>query len=259
MDRRNQIGEIFENELSNNSYLKGHLPRLIESYNFIKKYLEDGQSIIDIGSYGHFTKIVSKLHSIKFELSNFELRENFPTISNSYDFVFCMEVIEHLKDRDSNNLEYISSFRYLGIFNLLCEMNRILKEGGLLFLTTPNINTYLSILRVLNYENPYFFTPHPRELSINELKRFLKSTGFEILEIDTKNVWNDYSIGAERHADFVNKISDFCNKNGFSDKLRGDDIFIIAKKVKSPEFNLYKNEYFEVTLDDIYTKQISSI
>lgn len=256
MDKNNKIEEIFENELSNNKYLRGHLPRLIESYNFIKKYLQDGQSIIDLGSYGHFTKIISKFHSIEFKISNFELRDNFPIESQSHDFVFCMEVIEHLKDRDSNNLEYISSFRYLGIFNLLCEMNRILKQDGLLFLTTPNINTYLSILRILNYENPYFFTPHPRELSINELKRFLKSTGFEIIEIDTKNVWNDYSIGADRYSDFVDKISNFCEKNGYSENLRGDDIFIIAKKVKSPEFSLYKNEYFEVTLNDIYTKQI---
>lgn len=256
MDKNIKIEQIFENEISSNKYLRGHLPRLIESYNFIEKYLKDGQSVIDIGSYGHFTKIISKLHKIDFELSNFELRDNFPIKSGLYDFVFCMEVIEHLKDRDSNNLEYISSFRYLGIFNLLCEMNRILKNDGLLFLTTPNVNTYLGILRLLNYENPYFFTPHPRELSINELKRFLKSTGFEIIEIDTKNVWNDYSIAAERHSNFVDKISEFCKENGFSENLRGDDIFLVAKKVREPEFSLYKNEYFEVTLNDIYPKQM---
>lgn len=255
MERNNKIDQIFDKELSSNNYLRGHLKRLKESFNFIDKYLKDGQDIIDIGSYGHFTKILSNFYQSKFELSNFELRDNFPIDSNKYDMVLCMEVIEHLKDKDSNNIEYISSFRYTGILNLLCEMNRILKNDGILFLTTPNLNTYISILKILNYENPYFFTPHPRELSINELKRLLDKTGFKIIEMDTKNVWNGYSIESDRYSNFISKIEDFSEKNGFSSSLRGDDIFIVAKKVKNPENILIENEYFKVTIDDIYPKQ----
>ena len=255
MEKNDKIDEIFDLELSNNRYLKGHINRLKESFYFLEKHLKNDQKIIDVGSYGHFTKLLSKIYTSSFDLTNFELRDEFPIESEKYDMSLCMEVIEHLKDKDSNNLEYISSFRHTGILNLLCEINRILKNGGILFLTTPNLSTYLSILKILRYDNPYFFSPHPRELSINELKTLLTKTGFEILEIETKNVWNEYSIDSERHSKFISDIKKFSEENGFSDELRGDDIFIIAKKVKKPLKTLIENEYFSVTLDDIYPQQ----
>lgn len=251
MDKKNEIVKILENELSTNNYLKGHLKRIIESFMFLEKYLNNDQNVIDIGSYGHFTEVLSKFYNSNFNISDFELREPFPIDAKKYDVAICMEVIEHMKDKDTNDLDSIASFRYNGVFNLLCETNRILKDDGILFLTTPNLNNYLSMLRLLNHENPYFFTPHPRELSVMELKRFLGKTGFEIIEFETKDVWFDY----EGYGHVINNLKNFITQNGFSNELRGDDIFIIAKKIKEPDYILAENEYFNVTLDDIYTKK----
>jgi SAM-dependent methyltransferase len=250
MDKKNQIINILENELSTNNYLKGHLKRIIESFTFLEKYLTDNQNVIDIGSYGHFTEVLSKFYNSNFDISDFELRETFPIDEKKYDITICMEVIEHMKDRDYNDLDSIATFKYSGVFNLLCETNRILKDGGILFLTTPNLNNYLSVLRLLNHENPYFFTPHPRELSVMELKRFLIKCGFEIIEFETKDVWFDY----KEHANVIGNLKNFITQNNFSNDLRGDDIFIIAKKIKEPDYILAENEYFNLTLDEIYKK-----
>ncbi len=74
--------------------------------------------------------------------------------SNSFDFVISFQVIEHIK-RDDLFLE---------------EIVRVLKPGGIFFVSTPNIETTLA-------RNPY----HVREYTLNQFKRLLSSR-FEVIE-----------------------------------------------------------------------------
>lgn len=83
---------------------------------------------------------------------------------NYFDFVICFQVIEHIED---SNL-------------LLKEIKRVLRNNGLLVISTPN--SKMSLTR-----NPW----HVKEFTRNEFNEFLFTT-FDI--IDTKGVFGDEKI-----------------------------------------------------------------
>lgn len=93
---------------------------------------------------------------------------NFP--SEDFDLVSLFEVLEHLEDP----------------LALLRQVHRVLKPGGLLFLTTPNYNSVSRRLlgprwRVVAGEHRCLFAPRA-------LGRSLEMCGFHPLTITTKNI-----------------------------------------------------------------------
>ena len=107
--------------------------------------------------------------------------KNYPTRipieDKSIDFVFALEIIEHLTSP----------------FHLLSEANRVLKKGGYILLTTPNVSRIGSIfklligktnfdrlkaLEVIDTENHWH--SHFREYTMEELTNLLQRTGFKI-------------------------------------------------------------------------------
>lgn len=101
----------------------------------------------------------------------------------SFDYVLALEVIEHLKNP----------------YSFIKELNRIIKPGGFLFLSTPNILNLKSRLRFLiegSYEffreppldqvaNPKekIFNLHLFPYRVHELEYLLFSGGFAVTEI----------------------------------------------------------------------------
>lgn len=83
---------------------------------------------------------------------------------NYFDFVICFQVIEHIKDA---NL-------------LLEEIKRVLKDKGILIISTPN--SKMSLTR-----NPW----HVKEYTHNEFNKFLLTT-FDIIE--SQGVFGDINI-----------------------------------------------------------------
>lgn len=104
-----------------------------------------------------------------------------PFQNSSFDLVYAGELIEHLRNQEG----------------FLREVNRVLRPGGFLLLTTPNRQSYIKRLSL--YEWPFFkaaFTkgyrlapkhyivpaaretlrPHVRELSLSELSDLLSSS-----------------------------------------------------------------------------------
>lgn len=191
--------------------------------------------------------IQEKNPDIKITTTDFDLRYNFPLPDNTYTKILCTETIEHIKDRDSKDISNISTFTYNGILNMLCECNRILTENGILFITTPNLNSYKSISKILNHENPYTFAPHNRELSVKELVNMTQKCGFQI-QYETKNVWSE-------DKNFI-EISNLL-KNKFNIKDRGDNIFLIGVKKQPPNEILYHNDFFTIKHSDL--KKTSNI
>ncbi|MCP4269133.1 MAG: class I SAM-dependent methyltransferase [Candidatus Brocadiaceae bacterium] len=86
--------------------------------------------------------------------------------NNSFDSVVTIENIEHVKDYG----KYIQ------------EIYRVLKNGGTLFLTTPNDNRFFHrIYRILGCKIKYN-KYHEHEFSLKEIKTLLKKNGFKILK-----------------------------------------------------------------------------
>lgn len=86
-----------------------------------------------------------------------------PFKGNTFDALFAGEIIEHMPSVEET----------------LQEWHRLLKEGGILILTTPNRHRLRN--RVNHSQRP-LGPDHLNELSYNELTEQLEKAGFELLE-----------------------------------------------------------------------------
>jgi len=94
-----------------------------------------------------------------------------PLKDSSMDVVVASEVLEHIVSTDL----------------FLFEINRVLKKDGLLFLTTPNINTILSYIMMIfldmpPYRSARYKSPHVKDFTRKTLGIALTSNGFVIKE-----------------------------------------------------------------------------
>ncbi len=92
-----------------------------------------------------------------------------PYPDKSFDAVFCGETIEHQVDTDW----------------LMSELNRVLKPGGLLVLTYPNIRTALSLAMMLFFDLPPMYAAryraaHYRDFTLKTIKIVLKNHQFRL-------------------------------------------------------------------------------
>ena len=111
-------------------------------------------------------------------------RDLFPYPDEHFDTVLCCELIEHLSADP---------------MHMMCEVNRILKPGGHLVLTTPNICCLRAISAILQGYHPGFFPAyirpaadgadtgarHNREYAPRELAYLFRDSGFDLTLLDT--------------------------------------------------------------------------
>lgn len=105
------------------------------------------------------------------QLFNVE-EDEFPYPDDSFDVVLFCEMLEHL---------------LMNPLHTLAQIHRVLKPGGLLVLSTPNVARIENVMRLLhgaNLYDPYSgFGPygrHNREYTRHELHRLLPFAGYEI-------------------------------------------------------------------------------
>lgn len=189
-----------------------------------KRYLDllnrtYGKNVVELGSdkpfITHCLKMIhadSTFHTISMDIPHSPypiLRvdiesEVFPFQDESVDDVIFTEVLEHLF-RDPS----------WAVF----QMNRVLKPGGTLFLTTPNACGYDVLQNIIQQKNPnernQFYarmeSGHPHLWTAHELTLLLESHGFSIKEITTVDYYevpchpavteliNTYSVNKELH------------------------------------------------------------
>jgi SAM-dependent methyltransferase len=107
-------------------------------------------------------------------------KERFPFADSAFDVVLFCEVLEHLLE------DPLCALR---------EIQRVLKRGGTLIVTTPNVARLENVARLLAGENiydPYSaygpYGRHNREYTLNELRLLLTHAGFQVQTAFTADV-----------------------------------------------------------------------
>lgn len=140
--------------------------------------------------------------------------DRYPFENDSFDLVMCCEVIEHLS---------------VDPCFMISEINRILRIGGVLLLTTPNITSARGLLAMLEGYSPYLYPDfnrnrspnrHNIEYSPHQISAILTAGGFEISRLETPNCWEDSP----------KEILEFLSRNKYPVHMRGDNIIALAHK-----------------------------
>lgn len=146
----------------------------------------------------------------------------FPYPDASFDTVLCCELIEHLPSDP---------------MHMMSEINRILKPGGHLVLTTPNLGSLRAISGILQGYHPSFFPAyirprkpgeeaearHNREYVALEVQNLLTDSGFEVVRLETGEFLD------EPHPEFA-WVCHMLERYRLHQTLRGDGIYALGRK-----------------------------
>jgi SAM-dependent methyltransferase len=146
-------------------------------------------------------------------------RDPYPYADEYFDTVLCCELLEHLKEDP---------------MHLMAEINRILKPGGHLVLTTPNQASLRAISAILHGYHPGFFPAylrnrdsgdarHAREYTAIETRMLLEESGFAVTRLET----GPFRSAPRPELEWViTALRQF----GMPEELRGDGTYIVGRK-----------------------------
>lgn len=231
------------------NYLEIHIPRIGRTLGLVPPPRTSGR-VLEMGAYMQMTpalkfelgygtvrgcyygtsgrvdrkSIVSQQgETFECEIDHFDAeRDPFPYADASFDTVLCCELIEHLVNDP---------------MAMMSQINRILKCGGHLVLTTPNIVSARALSAILQGYHPAFFPPyirprkdgeepearHNREYAPMEIQHLLTDSGFEVVRLETGEFLE------EPHPEF-RWVMHLLGRYQLMRDLRGDGIYALARK-----------------------------
>jgi SAM-dependent methyltransferase len=163
----------------------GHLSALARERGWRVTGLNNG---IECG--GSYDDFVARCASAGIDILSCEVEEEpFPLPTGSVDAVLLCELFEHL---------------YRNPFHVLKQIFRVLRPGGLLLLTTPNLRCWETFLRLLHgwgsqapVSRPFLelmpsllYHRHNREYTAGELSYFLSLQGKDLYDFDSEPVFH---------------------------------------------------------------------
>ena len=165
-------------ELGANPY---YLTLLIKKYfNFemqLANYFGDSS---DNGLHSQMLESAGERHEFGFMHFNVEM-DCFPYDNNSFDCIIFCEILEHL---------------LLNTDFAIAQMQRVLKPGGYLIVSTPNVTRLGNLSCLLKGKNIYdgyspygIYGRHNREYTLKELTALLQNQQFTIVEAMVKNIY----------------------------------------------------------------------
>jgi len=231
--------KFFYTSLSDTNYKKEEIGRKVmfqKIFNEIEKIKSPGK-ILDIGPFLGIGMLVAKERGWEvegIELSNWAVEYakkkynlniikgdffNHPFPVNHYDAILLFDVLEHLECP----------------FKLLKKTHQILKEGGILVITTPNISSLIS--KILKSRWWFLMPPHLYYFNKRSLSFYLKKAGFRIESLKSYPRIFTLSYFLERLENilhYLKPVIKYLKKKQLSKKLislnTGEQLLVIAQK-----------------------------
>ena len=116
------------------------------------------------------------------------------------------------------------TFLQSGAANLLRESFRILRPGGSLVLTTPNVTSIESIAHLLRGRHAFNYQPHVREYAPADVVAMAEAAGFVVQAAETFRAWYP-PPDIDRAA-----LAEGLRKLGFDMTDREDDAYFLLRK-----------------------------
>jgi SAM-dependent methyltransferase len=156
-------------------------------------------------------------------------RDRFPYPDGHFSTVLCCEILEHLAEDP---------------MHMMSEINRILKPGGCLVMTTPNLASRRALYALLLGYHPGLFsvyfrppagehkeTRHHREYTPIEIRWLMTESGFEVTLLETGPF-------RETPTPELAWVTHLLERYQFSTDLRGEGIYAVGRK-SGPVLNRY--------------------
>ena len=251
------VAGFFADDPNASSYIQAHRDRLIATLRLVPAG-DKNQRLLDLSSYLHMPLLIKRYgdygeiavtnwwdgdpkekliaarnpatgEDFSFPMKNVDVeRDRFPFPDDYFDVALCCELIEHLREDP---------------MHMLLELNRVLKWGGRLILTTPNIVSAFSVQEALAGNTPLFYSlynrqnpgdRHSREYTPTEARLALESAGFKVVRLFTENNWHKTDDG----------FLEWLDRTGVPRELRGDNIFAVGRK-QSMQIDRYPQELYD--------------
>jgi len=169
-------------------------------------------------------RVVESAEGERFEcdIDHFDAeKDHFPYPDGHFATVLCCELIEHLFEDP---------------MHMMSEVNRILRLGGHVVLTTPNIAALRGISAILQGYHPGFFhayirpaetgeveARHNREYTPREVHKLLENSGFAVTRLETGEFCD------LPHPEF-GWVLHLLNRYRLDSEMRGDGIYAVGRK-----------------------------
>jgi SAM-dependent methyltransferase len=169
------------------------------------------------------------------EIDHFDAERNtYPYPDGHFDLVIAGEIIEHMT---------------YDPMHLLLESRRVLREGGHILVTTPNIASLASVYKALEGKHnpqiyPHYKIPdadpeigHMREYTAYELGQGVKAAGFEIERLFT-------TVIEEYEGPWRTVLLALFEEHGYNTEDRGEQTWCLAKKRSSLQVDRFPRVMF---------------
>jgi len=169
-------------------YLAHHLDRYIDTLNLIPVYHSSGKALdVGSGARAFLARLIRGLFG--YDIKCIDISKNFyapplsytrcnldqdvmPFVDDSFIIITMTEVIEHLENP----------------LNALREINRVLKPGGKLIISTPNIGRFTNMIREVRGLEPR--THGLGEFQPSQVQQMVEYAGLSVQEIVFSN-WSE--------------------------------------------------------------------
>ncbi len=176
------------------------------------------------GGIEHHTVVSQEGERFECDVDLFDAeRDPFPYPDGYFATVLCCEILEHLA---------------LDPMHMLAEINRVLRDGGHLVLSTPNAASLRAISAILQGYHPGLFAHylrpdrrageprHHREYTPREIRQLVEDAGFIVVRMET----GPYR---ERPRPDLLWVRHLLERYRLPTELRDDAIYVVARKAGS--------------------------